>query len=92
MRHHVYVLLGTLQQAVAFHPLDYKAPRLEAVQAMEPQGFFEFVGFRDVLEKVCVASKRHGCSAVHDRNRWQARPPADLEIIEVMRRSDLYRP
>ena len=96
MRHRMGVRLDLLQQAARRHHGDDALARLEAVDAVErgdqPR---EFVIVRfEPLEEVEIALQPNASFGVEDIDRPRAFrfvAPADLEIVEVVRRRDLDR-
>ncbi len=75
MRHHVDMVLDLLDEAQRFHVGDDALPRLEAVEAA--------IGRRHRVVQARVL--------VEDIDQRQIVAPADLEIVEVVRRRDLDR-
>ena len=92
MRHGVDVRLDLLDQALGFEALDDHLARGEAEHAVQFENRrFEFRARLDTLDEVGIGIEQELRLGAEDVDHGEVVAPADLEIVEVVRRRDLHR-
>ena len=90
MRHHVTGGLDFVDQTSRLQPLDDLLARHKAIEAVQRQRCFKLRRRLHAVEKRRVVVEVEPALLIEHIDQRQIMPPANLEIVEVMRRRDLH--